>query len=1043
MRRKFINKLILVTMVSTMIGTLVPVEASAEWVKDYQNNWYYTQNNVKMTGWKKIDGQLYYFDDNGKMITGWIQAGSSWYFLQNNGALKTGWISYNKNLYYTDSSGAMQTGIINIAGKIYILGDNGVLKTGSTVINGQFYTIGSDGEVVGMKVPTPDREFDNYGNVVTVLKNTDNNVTTSPTDSNINQVIKDQSVSDDDPNEGRKFKVNFKDSNGAELKTESIKNGKTVDLYAPTKDGYKFGSWNTKSDGSGKSYNDSDNIKVKEDINLYAQWTQDSTVYVTSLTVRGSSSVQIGKTAQMIVDILPTDSGSAGVTWSVNNANATIDSNGLLTGVTEGTVTVTATAKDGSGKSATKQITVGQTSVVVPVTSIAVSSKTNATTITANGGTLQMVAGVLPQDAGNQQVTWSVENRTGSATISSTGLLSAVGNGAVTVKATATDGSGVVGSETILLSGQISKTLVDGITLNSTSDTITTNGQTLQISATVSPTNATNKDIIWSVDNNAIATVSSTGLLIPVGNGTVTVSATAKDGSGKVGSKTIKISNQVTQITDITVDGVIGDTTGIKRLIGPDKTTLQMVATVSPADAANKDVTWSVQQQGDSGTNMTGRATLVDNGNSTATLTAVSNGIVTVRATSKANSKVVGTKVIEISGQYVPVTGILVDGISGVNTITSDKGKLQMVATLTPTYTTQQAVTWSVPDGTDPNGKVYATIDEYGVLSAVANGTVTVKATSTDNPSTSGIKQITISGQLIKVDGIAVSATTTTGAAVTVTTTTETQPGASISTDGGTLQMSANVSPTNASNKAIKWTVVPGADTYKTGKANIVPLGDTAILTAEADGEVLVKATANDDSGIVGTQRITITKQNIKVTKITVTSAGDAITIPTIGGTLNMSATVEPNVKPNDAANKNVTWSVDKPAIATIDADGTLHGVSNGTVTVTATAADGSGVIGTKAITVNAITKITITGGETVVAGNRLQLAASVLRITEANESVKWSVVNNVSSEPNHAVIDEDTGRLTALSAGDVIVTATATDGSGKNKTAIIIITAS
>ena len=1036
MRRKFINKLILGTMVSTMIGTLVPVEASAEWVKDYQNNWYYTQNNVKMTGWKKIDGQLYYFDDNGKMITGWIQAGSSWYFLQNNGALKTGWISYNKNLYYTDSSGAMQTGIINIAGKIYILGDNGVLKTGSTVINGQFYTIGSDGEVVGTKVPTPDREFDNYGNVVRVLKNTDNNVTTSPTDSNINQVIKDQSVSDDDPNEGRKFKVNFKDSNGAELKTESIKNGKTVDLYAPTKDGYKFGSWNTKSDGSGKSYNDSDNIKVKEDINLYAQWTQDSTVYVTSLTVIGSSSVQIGKTAQMIVDILPTDSGSAGVTWSVNNANATIDSNGLLTGVTEGTVTVTATAKDGSGKSATKQITVGQTSVVVPVTSIAVSSKTNATTITANGGTLQMVAGVLPQDAGNQQVTWSVVNRTGSATISSTGLLSAVGNGAVTVKATATDGSGVVGSETILLSGQISKTLVDGITLSSTSDTIT-NGQTLQISASVSPTNATNKDIIWSVDNNAIATISSTGLLNPVGNGTVTVSATAKDGSGKVGSKKITISNQAVQITDITVDGVIGDTTGIKRLIGPDKTTLQMVATVSPVHEANQDVIWSVIQAGDSGTNMTGRARIDSNG----LLTADSNGIVTVRATSKANSKVVGTKVIEISGQYVPVTGISVDGIGGVNTITSDKGRLQMLATLTPTYTTQQAVTWSVPDGTDSSGKVYATIDEYGVLSAVANGTVTVKATSTDNPNVSpGSKKITISGQLIKVEGITVTSTTTTGAAVT--TTTETEPGAAISTDGGTLQMSANVSPTNASNKAITWTIQT-VDTYHKGMANIVPSGDTALLTAEADGQVLVTATANDNSGIVGKQLITISKQTVKVTKITVTSVGDAITIPTIGGTLNMSATVEPNVKPNDAANKNVTWSVDKPAIATIDLDGTLHGVSNGTVTVIATAADGSGVIGTKAITVNAITGITITGGSTVASGKTLQLAASVLRNAAANESVTWSVVDfGGTGASTHAVI-EQSGLLTAVSAGTVVVTATAKDGSGVVGTKAITITAS
>ena len=106
-------------------------------------------------------------------------------------------------------------------------------------------------------------------------------------------------------------------------------------------------------------------------------------------------------------------------------------------------------------------------------------------------------------------------------------------------------------------------------------DSIAVNGGTIQISASVSPTNATNKNVEWSIDNAAIATISSTGLLKPVENGTVTVSATAKDGSGKVATKTITISGQITQVTDIAVDGVVKDAngsitqTGIKKLIGP------------------------------------------------------------------------------------------------------------------------------------------------------------------------------------------------------------------------------------------------------------------------------------------------------------------------------------------------------------------------------------------------------------------------------------------------------------------------------------------
>jgi hypothetical protein len=70
-------------------------------------------------------------------------------------------------------------------------------------------------------------------------------------------------------------------------------------------------------------------------------------------------------------------------------------------------------------------------------------------TIVANGGTLQMSVAVTPANAANKAVTWSVINGTGSATISNTGLLTATGVGTVTVKATAKDGSGTVGTKEI------------------------------------------------------------------------------------------------------------------------------------------------------------------------------------------------------------------------------------------------------------------------------------------------------------------------------------------------------------------------------------------------------------------------------------------------------------------------------------------------------------------------------------------------------------------------------------------------------------------
>jgi hypothetical protein len=92
--------------------------------------------------------------------------------------------------------------------------------------------------------------------------------------------------------------------------------------------------------------------------------------------------------------------------------------------------------------------------VNVPVTGITVTGAGGATTITADNGTLQLTATVLPADATNKTVTWSVTSGTGQATISSTGLVTAVSNGTVTAKATTNDGSGVYGTLDIVISGQ-------------------------------------------------------------------------------------------------------------------------------------------------------------------------------------------------------------------------------------------------------------------------------------------------------------------------------------------------------------------------------------------------------------------------------------------------------------------------------------------------------------------------------------------------------------------------------------------------------------
>jgi uncharacterized protein YjdB len=274
---------------------------------------------------------------------------------------------------------------------------------------------------------------------------------------------------------------------------------------------------------------------------------------ITALTITGGSITTKGGTLQLSATYTPTDATFKVLKWKVDNSSfATIDSTkGILTAVANGTVTVTAYANDGSGVSGTTTITISGQTPAVLVTGIAVAGEGGATTIATKGGTLQMHANVSPDNANDTTFAWSVNN-TAIATIDASGLLTAVTDGKVAVKATAHDASGIVGIDTITVSNQI--TLVTGIAVagKANATTITTKGGTLQMQANVSPDNANDTTVAWSVDKATVASISTTtGLLTAVANGTVVVTATAHDGSGIKGTATITVSGQNVGIANV------------------------------------------------------------------------------------------------------------------------------------------------------------------------------------------------------------------------------------------------------------------------------------------------------------------------------------------------------------------------------------------------------------------------------------------------------------------------------------------------------------
>lgn len=157
----------------------------------------------------------------------------------------------------------------------------------------------------------------------------------------------------------------------------------------------------------------------------------------------------------------------------------------------------------------------------------------------SDGKSSQLRVNIFPNNATKKSVTWSVLD-TSVAQISESGLLTAVSNGEVIVKVEAKDGSGVSAEKTIQVSGIAAPpVLVESITIIGNN---ITDGNPLQLSVTVLPSDSDNETVTWSVSDESIATIDEQGLLTPKENGTITVIASANDSSGVKSELEITIS---------------------------------------------------------------------------------------------------------------------------------------------------------------------------------------------------------------------------------------------------------------------------------------------------------------------------------------------------------------------------------------------------------------------------------------------------------------------------------------------------------------------
>ncbi len=159
-------------------------------------------------------------------------------------------------------------------------------------------------------------------------------------------------------------------------------------------------------------------------------------------------------------------------------------------------------------------------------------------------------------------------------------------------------------------------------------------------------------------------------------------------------------------------------------------------------------------------------------------------------------------------------------------------------------------------------------------------------------------------------------------------------------TDGGTSQLRAVITPNNAVNKEVSWSI---------DKTSIATISQAGLLTAVSNGEVKIVVRAKDGSGVKSEKSFVISgviSANILVESITINASNI-----TDGGSQQLSATI----LPNNASNKTVNWSVSDTSIAEISSDGLLSPKANGTITITASSIDGSGISGEIQIDISGI----------------------------------------------------------------------------------------
>lgn len=292
-----------------------------------------------------------------------------------------------------------------------------------------------------------------------------------------------------------------------------------------------------------------------------------------------------GKEEKLVVTVKPDDATDKSVVWESSNAAvATVDQEGLVKAVKDGTAEITAKTKD--GVSAVCKVTVNKK--VIPVTEVQLNKEAMDL---MEGDEVKLVVTVKPDDATDKSVVWESSNEN-VVTVDQEGLVKAVREGDAMITVTAKNG---VSASCIV--GVSKKNIpVTGVKLNYKSMELNV-GVGEKLTATVEPENATVQDVEWTSSNTAVVAVHN-GYVTAKSEGKATITVKTVDG-GFTASCEVKVKN--IPVTGITVIP--------SSLLLPARNTYVLKAQVQPSNATDQNVKWGSSNNEVAAVSETGRVT--------------------------------------------------------------------------------------------------------------------------------------------------------------------------------------------------------------------------------------------------------------------------------------------------------------------------------------------------------------------------------------------------------------------------------------------------